>query len=78
MVFFNMKITEFSFQTEWIQTLQSLTVCFSASFPNAFNTQAAQQIQQAQANSPAGKQTEGKIKTASCYIDPTTFCYTSL
>eukprot|EP00105_Crassostrea_gigas_P037101 XP_019921249.1 PREDICTED: CUGBP Elav-like family member 2 isoform X4 [Crassostrea gigas] len=30
-----------------------------ASFPNAFNTQAAQQIQQAQANSPAGKQTEG-------------------
>ncbi|XP_061176213.1 CUGBP Elav-like family member 2 isoform X1 [Saccostrea echinata] len=32
--------------------------CFS-SFPNAFNTQAAQQIQQAQANSPAGKQTEG-------------------
>ncbi|XP_048769019.1 CUGBP Elav-like family member 2 isoform X26 [Ostrea edulis] len=33
-----------------------------ASFPNAFNTQAAQQIQQAQANSPAGKQTEGMTK----------------
>nr|XP_022337329.1 CUGBP Elav-like family member 2 isoform X24 [Crassostrea virginica] len=32
-----------------------------ASFPNAFNTQAAQQIQQAQANSPAGKQTEGFV-----------------
>ncbi|XP_048769009.1 CUGBP Elav-like family member 2 isoform X7 [Ostrea edulis] len=32
---------------------------YAASFPNAFNTQAAQQIQQAQANSPAGKQTEG-------------------
>lgn len=58
--FFNMTITEFSYQTEWIQRLQGLTVCFSASFPNAFNTQAAQQIQQAQANSPAGKQTEGK------------------
>lgn len=42
-----------------------MTVCFSASFPNAFNTQAAQQIQQAQANSPAGKQTEGKTKITS-------------
>lgn len=30
-----------------------------ASFPNAFNSQSAQQIQQAAANSPAGKQTEG-------------------
>ncbi|KAK3097291.1 hypothetical protein FSP39_008418 [Pinctada imbricata] len=30
-----------------------------ASFPNAFSSQAAQQLQQAQANSPAGKQTEG-------------------
>lgn len=41
-------------------TITGVSVCFSASFPNAFNTQAAQQIQQAQANSPAGKQTEGK------------------
>ncbi|XP_041350785.1 CUGBP Elav-like family member 2 isoform X3 [Gigantopelta aegis] len=33
---------------------------FSASFPNAFNTQAAAaQLQQAAASSPAGKQTEG-------------------
>lgn len=63
--FINMTITEFSYQTEWIQRLQGLTVCFSASFPNAFNTQAAQQIQQAQANSPAGKQTEGKTKITS-------------
>jgi CUG-BP- and ETR3-like factor len=30
-----------------------------ASFPNAFTTQTAAQIQQAAANSPAGKQTEG-------------------
>ncbi|CAE1322331.1 CUGBP [Acanthosepion pharaonis] len=32
---------------------------YAASFPNAFNSQSAQQIQQAAANSPAGKQTEG-------------------
>ncbi|XP_052821731.1 CUGBP Elav-like family member 2 isoform X20 [Octopus bimaculoides] len=31
----------------------------SASFPNAFNSQSAQQLQQAAANSAAGKQTEG-------------------
>ncbi|CAI9718295.1 CUGBP Elav-like family member 1-A isoform X1 [Octopus vulgaris] len=31
-----------------------------ASFPNAFNSQSAQQLQQAAANSAAGKQTEGK------------------
>lgn len=32
---------------------------YAASFPNAFGTQTAQQLQQATANSPAGKQTEG-------------------
>ncbi|KAK3600498.1 hypothetical protein CHS0354_007879, partial [Potamilus streckersoni] len=32
---------------------------YAASFPNAFNSQAAQQLQQAAANSAAGKQTEG-------------------
>ncbi|CAI9718287.1 CUGBP Elav-like family member 1-A isoform X1 [Octopus vulgaris] len=32
---------------------------YAASFPNAFNSQSAQQLQQAAANSAAGKQTEG-------------------
>ncbi|XP_033740332.1 CUGBP Elav-like family member 2 isoform X8 [Pecten maximus] len=32
---------------------------YAASFPNAFGSQTAQQLQQATANSPAGKQTEG-------------------
>lgn len=34
--------------------------CISASFPNAFSTQSQAQLQQAAAQSPAGKQTEGE------------------
>ena len=37
----------------------TVLLMFSASFPNAFQSQTAQQLQAA-ANSPAGKQTEGK------------------
>ena len=35
------------------------TVLIAASFPNAFQSQTAQQL--AAANSPAGKQTEGRL-----------------
>ena len=38
-----------------------LVALVSASFPNAFSSPAAQQLQQAQSNSPAGKQTEGTM-----------------
>ncbi len=38
---------------------QNIYYCISASFPNAFSAQTAAQLQQAAANSPAGKQTEG-------------------
>ena len=34
----------------------------AASFPNAFTQQTAAQLQQAAANSPAGKQTEGTLR----------------
>ena len=34
--------------------------CVTASFPNAFNPQSSAQQLQQQANTPAGKQTEGK------------------
>ncbi|XP_052821730.1 CUGBP Elav-like family member 2 isoform X19 [Octopus bimaculoides] len=40
----------------------------SASFPNAFNSQSAQQLQQAAANSAAGKQTEAGPDGANLFI----------
>ena len=45
--------------------LCAVCVCVltTASFPNAFSTQSQAQLQQAAAQSPAGKQTEGKSPT---------------
>ena len=49
---------------EYIKLCMSL---IAASFPNAFQSQTAQQLQAA-ANSPAGKQTEGKANLKYMFV----------
>ena len=48
-----------SYSCDNILRLECSAFSLAASFPNAFSGQSGQQLQQQQANSPAGKQTEG-------------------
>ena len=63
--------TGFDLRGYWrIRTHHYYYSYFSASFPNAFSSTAAAaaQLQQAAANSPAGKQTEGCMTSVACVI----------